>query len=145
MTGPIELSPLGTARAALLANDETIGANRHEAAMLAWLGQIRARLETEYNLEGEIPAIAWELARWQPGLSAREHQALILLILLGLVQVRQGSTRIALRGQKGADLRFDFARRLLGRVQPGDELSKLDPSAAATLMQELIDSGRAAR
>ncbi len=142
MTVPIELSPLGTARAAILATDATIGADRQEAAMLAWLGQVREPLETEYNLEGEIPAIAWELACWQPGLSPTERQALLLLILLGLVQVRQGSTRIALRGQKGGELRLDFARRVLGKVQPVDDLPKLDPSAAATLMQELIDSGK---
>lgn len=143
MTASIDLSPLGTASAAFLANNQTDGALRQEAAMLAWLGHLREPLETEYNLEGEISAIAWELARWQQGLSPSEHQALILLILLALVQVGQGSTRVALRGQGGEQLRGDFARRLLARVRPVDELSKLDPSAAASQILELIDSGRA--
>ena len=50
-----------------------------------------------YNLEGDIAYIAWELAHWQDGLAPRERQALILLILLALIQLRQGSTRIALQ------------------------------------------------
>lgn len=143
MTASIELSPLGAARAACLAEADATSAFRQEAAMLAWLGQLREPLKVLYNFESEVPAIAWELAGWQPGLTTSDHQALILLILLSLWRVRQGSTRIALRGQKGADLRLNFARTLLGKVVPVDGLAKLDPAAAAWLMEELIDSGRA--
>ncbi len=143
MTASIELSPLGTARSALPGNDQATGALRQEAAMLAWLGQLREPLETEYNLESEVSAIAWELARWQPGLNLREHQALLLLILLALVQVRRGSTRVAVRGPKGSELRIDFARLLLSKVSSGDESLQLDPSEAAALLGKLTDSGRA--
>lgn len=141
MTASIELSPLGTARSALPGNDQATGALRQEAAMLAWLGQLREPLETEYNLESEVSAIAWELARWQPGLNLREHQALLLLILLALVQVRRGSTRVAVRGPKGSELRIDFARLLLSKVSSGDESLQLDPSEAASLLGKLTDSG----
>jgi exodeoxyribonuclease V alpha subunit len=143
MTASIELSPLGTARVALPANAETTGAFLQEAALLEWLEKLREPLGTQYNLENEISAIAWELARWQPGLNTSERQALVLLILLALVQVRQGNTRIALHGARGAGLRLDFARRLLARVQSADESSKVDPSAVATLMMELIERDRA--
>jgi len=143
MRASIDLSPLGTARSALLAHGQSTGDFRQEAALLTWLAQLREPLETQYNLEGEITAIAWELARWQPGPSTSERQALILLILLAMVQVRQGSTRIALRGQKGGGLRFDFANRLLSKIQSVDDSLRLDPSLAAELMEKLTKSGGA--
>ena len=74
-----------------------------ELALLDWLEQLREPLKTLYNLEDEISYIAWELARWQEGLALRERQALILLILSALIQLRQGSTRIALRVQTMVD------------------------------------------
>jgi exodeoxyribonuclease V alpha subunit len=147
MTISIGLSPLGTARVALGANDQTNDTPGQDAALLAWLQGLREPIETEYNLESEILAIAWELTRWQPGLSAKEYHALSLLILLALVQLRQGSTRITLRGPKGDELRLDFARRMLGKTRPAGGLPKLEDSEEvsdiAALMAELAEPGRA--
>jgi exodeoxyribonuclease V alpha subunit len=143
MTASIELSPLGTARLALMENDRTRVGSRQEMALLAWLEQFREPLETEYNLDREIALIAWDLARWQPGLGASEHQALILLILLALGQVRQGSTRITVRGKKGEQLRFEFAQRLLEKARPVGGLSPLEPTTATALMEKLTEPGRA--
>ncbi len=42
-------------------------------------GKIREPLKALYNVEDEIALIAWELARWQPGLGLIERQALIML------------------------------------------------------------------
>jgi len=153
MKGPSELSPFGTARAAVttvgLATDPRTGSAfavvpEPEVALLEWLKKVRESLTTLYNLEDEIAFIAWELARWQPGINLIERQALILLILAALVHLRLGSTRIAVRGERGQALRLDLARRLLSGVEPTMGFDALvDPVQAAELMEALVDSGRA--
>jgi len=153
MKGPIELSPFGTARAAVtsvgLAAVSGFGSQspfvpEPEIALLGWLRHVREQLRALYNLEDEIAFIAWELARWQPGINLIERQALILLILTPLVHLRLGSTRIVLHGERGWTLRHDFARRLLTGVQPTPGFDALvDPAQAADLMEMLVDSGRA--
>ena len=90
-----------------------------EQDLLGWYRKIREPLKALYNLEDEIAFIAWELARWQDGLELIEQQALILLILTVLVHLRQGSTRIRLRGQEGRSLRLDLASRLLKGSRAG--------------------------
>jgi len=153
MKGPIELSAFGTARTAVatvgLATESRSGSAfavvpEPEVALLEWLKKVREPLTTLYNLEDEIAFIAWELARWQPGINLIERQALILLILTALVHLRLGSTRIALRGEQGRALRLDLARRLLSGVKPQTGFDALvDPVQAAELMENLVDSGRA--
>jgi exodeoxyribonuclease V alpha subunit len=105
-----------------------------EITLLDWLEQIREPLRMLYNLEDEVTFIAWELARWQPGINLIERQAVIMLILMALVHLRMGSTRIALHGEKGKALRLDFASRLLGDVEAVQ---------AADMMAALVDSERA--
>jgi len=149
MKGPIELTPLGTARAAIVigglaASSTSASIPAPEIAILGWLGQVREALRTLYNLEDEIAFIAWELARWQPGITLLERQALILLILTALVHQRLGSTRIALRDEQGRALYHDLARPLLSSVKLTTEFDALVvPDRAAELMETLIDSGRA--
>ena len=151
MKGPIELSPFGTAGrpsrawvSAAGSGSTSASVPEPEVALLGWLGQVREPLRTLYNLEDEIAFIAWELARWQPGINLVERQALILLILTALVHLRLGSTRIALRGEPGRALRLDLARRLLSGVEPKTGFDALvDPVRAAELMETLVDSGRA--
>ena len=143
MKGPIDLSPFGTARAAVAtlgsAAESRPGsafavAPEPEVALLDWLKKVREPLTTLYNLEDEIAFIAWELARWQPGINLFERQALILLILAALVHLRLGSTRIVVRGEQGQALLLDLARQLSSGV---------DPVKLAGLMETLVDSGRA--
>jgi len=155
MKGAIELSPFGTARAAVarvgLATESGSASPspsavvpEPEIALLGWLGQVREPLRTLYNLDDEIAFIAWELARWQPDITLVERQALILLILAALVHLRLGSTRIAWRGERGQALRLDLARRLLSDVEPTTGFDALvDPAQAAGLMEALVNSGRA--
>jgi exodeoxyribonuclease V alpha subunit len=132
MKGPIVLSPLGTAR-------EGVGASGQleaELDLLGWLGHIREQLTKLYNMEEDVAFLAWELARWQPGLEADERQALILLILTALIQERQGSTRIAFRSPEGLALRRKLAKGLLG----SDEVTSLE---LVDLIETMIDSGQA--
>jgi hypothetical protein len=149
MKSSIELSPFGTARAAVAGGDQASGArvgspSGSEIALLEWLEQLRVPLNTQYNLDDDIAYIAWELARWQEGLAPRERQALILLILSALIQLRQGSTRIALRS--GADdqtRRIELVKGMLVGVQPKAESEILvDPIEAIHLMETLVGSGR---
>ena len=106
-----------------------------ELELLDWLGPIRERLKALYNLEEDVVFLAWELARWQPGLDPDERQALILLILTALIQERQGSTRIAFRDRDGRELRFELASRLLGVTGHG-------ALHAVERIETMIDSGR---
>jgi exodeoxyribonuclease V alpha subunit len=132
MKGPIVLSPLGTAR-------EGVGASGQleaELDLLGWLGHIREQLTKLYNMEEDVAFLAWELARWQPGLETDERQALILLILTALIQERQGSTRIAFRSSDGRALRRKLAKGLLGSDE-GASLELVD------LIETMIDSGQA--
>ena len=149
MKNSMALSPFGTARAAIAvgdhANDADVGApSAPEIAFLEWVEQLREPLKTLYNLEDEIVYIAWELARWQEGLAPRERQALILLILSTLIQLRQGSTRIAL-GSKADNQsrRIELVKGLIGGVEPKVKSENLaDPAQAIQLMDTLIESGR---
>jgi exodeoxyribonuclease V alpha subunit len=135
----IELSPLGTALAAV--------GNRSipelDLAILEWLRQVRENLRTCYNIDDEVGFLAWELARWQPGLELTERQALILLILSALVQVQLGSTRVTFEGAPGRALRLELADRLLTGVRPMAGYDSLEPSQAADLMEKLVTSGSA--
>ena len=95
MKNQIELSPLGTASGFVtVPNTRRIDPDN---VLLTWLKKIRERLNDLYNIDDVVALMAWELARWQSGLTPLERQAVILLVLLMLVQDRQGSTRVALR------------------------------------------------
>jgi exodeoxyribonuclease V alpha subunit len=149
MKASFALSPFGTARAAVAGGERASLAgvpapSEREIALLDWLEQLREPLKTLYNLEDEIAYIAWELARWQEGLAPRERQALILLILSALIQLRQGSTRIALRsGADDQSRRIELVKGILGGVQPkGESETLVDPIEAIRLMETLVESGR---
>jgi exodeoxyribonuclease V alpha subunit len=136
MKGPLELSPLGTAL--------TVVGNgsipEPETVLLEWLRPVRENLKVCYNIEDEVGFLAWELARWQPGLELAERQALILLILSALVQVRLGSTRLALRNGPGQALRLDLANQLLAGITPVPGFEPLDRARVAELTEKLLTS-----
>ncbi len=136
MSGWNDLSPLGVARAAL-AEDGAFPSE--EGALLRWLVPIRERVRTLYNLEDEVAFLAWELARWQSGLPLEERKGLTLLVLSALIHMRQGSTRLPLRGDAGRAVRLELAQQLLGGTieAPSPEATTLVTQAEA-----LIDSGR---
>lgn len=132
-----ELSPFGTARAAVAMGDraDSLG---EEQALLDWLRPIRERLAALFNLEEEVAFLAWELARMPAGLDPRERAALTLLALTSLIALRQGSTRLPLRDRT---LRLEIARQL---VTEGEAIPGLDASLAVTLADELVDGRRVA-
>ena len=138
-----DLSPLGTAREAI-AVTRIIPPPDHSAAseqeLLNWYRQIREPLKAQYSIEDEVALIAWELARWQDGLTLIEQQAVILLVLTVLVQHRQGSTRIRLRSEKGRSIRLGLARRLLEEIKPTPGTIDLEETQAVELVDSLIDS-----
>jgi exodeoxyribonuclease V alpha subunit len=138
------LSPLGTARAAITSVQP---ADTAEAALLAWLAPVRERLVTAFAVEDEIALLAWELARWPAGLDLDDRAALTLLALSAMLALRQGSTRLPLRGTEGRAFRLDLARRLLGDApEPGrdDGISvDLTPDETVDRALALVDSGRA--
>ncbi len=133
----VDLSPLGTARAGaknastLLTDDEVL---------LNWLAPVRERLASEFSVDEEVVFLAWELARWPAGLEVEERQALALLALTALIELRQGSTRLPLRGEEGREVRLDVAHRLLDDALAGPGLG---PTRAVEVADALIDSGRA--
>ncbi len=149
MKNSIVISPYGTACTAILRRDSaSLSAGDEpsspETNLLDWLEQLREPLKALCNMEDEIVYIAWELARWQKGLAMRERQAVILLILSALIQLRQGSTRIALRsGADDQSRQMELIRGILGGVQPKAEIETLvDPIEAIDLMETLVELGR---
>jgi exodeoxyribonuclease V alpha subunit len=127
MKATIELSPYGAARPPV------------DDPLLAWLGPVRERLDSEFAIEPEVGFLAWEVARWPADLTFEERAALALLVLSALVALRQGSTRLPL-GADGDPVRLDIAHRLLG---PTSDLPSLDAPRALAIADGLIDSGRA--
>ena len=65
---------------------------------------------------------------------------MILLVLTVLVHLRQGSTRIRLRGQEGRSIRLDLASRLLKDIKPVPGTIGVEPAQAVELVETLIDS-----
>jgi exodeoxyribonuclease V alpha subunit len=125
----------------------TLGLSPHGAArppvedpLLAWLGPVRERLDSEFAIDPEVAFLAWEVARWPAELTFEERAALALLVLSALVALRQGSTRLPL-GADGETVRLDIAHRLLG---PPSDLPGVDAARALAIADGLIDSGRAA-
>jgi exodeoxyribonuclease V alpha subunit len=134
MKSPTDLSPLGTARAAVA----EAASSGDDEALLAWLGPVRERLAASFNLEEEVALLAWELGRWPEGLKPEERASLALLALTALVVLRQGSTRLPFHDRA---IRLDVARQLL----PGDDPPLgLDAARAVALCDGLIEAGRGA-
>ncbi len=145
MKGPIELLPFGTARMGVTQADSpsVSGADdESEMVLLGWLAQVRVQLRTQYNMEDEISYVAWELARWPDKLAVDERQVLILMILMVLLHLREGSTRLALRGAHGRSLCLSLASGLLKDVQPVPGIKDIAPEQVVERMETLIDSGR---
>ncbi|SIN71271.1 DNA helicase/exodeoxyribonuclease V, alpha subunit [Singulisphaera sp. GP187] len=130
-----ELSPFGTARAAVSAGAPS--GDDDETALLAWLRPVRERLAASFNLEEEVAFLAWELGRLPDGLNRQERAALILLALTALVTLGQGSTRLPFRDRA---VRLDTARQLLPAEEP---VLGLDAAQAVAMADALIESGRA--
>jgi exodeoxyribonuclease V alpha subunit len=129
MKAVVDLSPLGSARPA------------DPDPLLAWLAPVQERLGSAFSVEPEVGYLAWEVARWPADLTVAERAALTLLVLTALVTLRQGSTRLPLRGEEGRGLRLEVARRLLDEASPA---VGLHPAQALEVADDLIDSGRAA-
>ncbi len=145
MSGPVDLSPLGTAREAVLdANLAPLpeGAAAADQALLTWYRKIREPLKALYNLEEEIVLIAWELTRWQDGLELVERQAVMILILAVLIHLREGSTRIRLKGGAGPSVLLDLAARLLKGQDPVPPPLRLEAVQVVKIIEKLVDSKR---
>jgi exodeoxyribonuclease V alpha subunit len=132
MRAAVVLSPHGTARPPV------------EDPLLAWLGPVRARLESEFSIEPEVGFLAWEVARWPADFTLEERAALALLVLTALVALRQGSTRLPLGADGGDAARLDIAYRLLDVPSSSpSSLGDLDAPRALAIADRLLDSGRA--
>ena len=145
MNAQVDLSPLGTAREVVAGGGipPSLDASDLSALdLLDWYRTIREPLKAFYNLEDEIALIAWEWPAGRTGLGLIEQQAVMLLILTALVHLREGSTRILLRGEVGRSRRLDFADRLLKGLEPMPATAGLEPVHAVELIETLIDSNQ---
>lgn len=71
-----------------------------EAGPEPWLDRLRDTLP-RHDLSLETGYLAWEMTQWQPGLSPEEQAALFMLLVVSLVNLRQGSTRFPVEGEAG--------------------------------------------
>lgn len=131
------LSPFGTAQ------QRFRGRSAYQSAQHG-LGPLLEQLQTavsRYDLGPETVYLAWEMAQWQPGLDAAEQTALLLLLLVSLITLRQGSTRFPVAGAAGeAYLRDIFNPLEISSLSP---LSDLPSTIAA--MQQMVDHQKASR
>lgn len=65
-----------------------------------WLDRLQYTLH-RHDLSLEVGYLAWEMTQWQPGLSPEDAAALFMLLLVSLVNLRQGSTRCPVVGEAG--------------------------------------------
>ncbi len=110
MSETIAFSPFGTA------------AQRFRGAALSlasepgpelWLDRLRDLLQ-RHDLSLEAGYLAWEMAQWQPGLSPEDRAALFMLLVVSLINLRQGSTRFPVQGEAGDAYLGDMLASLLG-------------------------------
>ena len=131
MKRSFDLSPLGSAREAITVSAISPGRSpASEQELFDWHCKIRELFKSLYSIEDEVALLAWELARWQHGLMPTEQQAVILLVMTVLVQLRQGSTRV----------RLDVASRLLKEIERTPGAIGLELGQAVELVKMLIDS-----
>lgn len=112
---PQPFSPLGTARQLFLGHTPF-----QEARASALLDTLHRAAEQHEEGRNAL-LLAWELSRYQEGLSLSEYQALLLLLLASLLTMRQGSTRMPVLGDAGRAHLEETLGAFLGgrsRIQP---------------------------
>jgi exodeoxyribonuclease V alpha subunit len=127
------LSPFGTARAALMAEESlatSTAFDREDVELLDWLRPIGANLELHFNLPEQIVYLAWQLGRWQSGLDPGERRLLIVLILAALLQTQAGSTRL------------NLAKHLAGLIRDLVGCEQTEAIHQRDAMRTLLESGR---
>ncbi|HET9449287.1 MAG TPA: AAA family ATPase, partial [Aggregicoccus sp.] len=125
------LVPTGTARAALLqAQTKPV---RRNTVLPMFPHELQGGA-AQWEEGPELLHLAWELARCAPQASAAESRCLVLLAFAALVSVREGSTRMPVRGEEG--------RAYLGAVLARLEAYPKDLGAVLALVESPPESVR---
>lgn len=126
MNTPKLLIPSGTARDALASVRRELAAG---ASLRPAFPRDLLAGATQWDDGPEMLHLAWELARCAPEASESELRGLVLLGFCALAAIREGSTRVAVRGPLAAGLR----RELLEPLGARDE----DLAAVEALLEQV--------
>src|SRR5215218_6328502 len=102
------LVPTGTARAAV----REASAQARRNTVLPMFPHELLPGASQWEDGPEMLHLAWELARCAPEASAAEARGLVMLAFAALVSVREGSTRMPVRGEAGRALLSAVLERL---------------------------------
>jgi exodeoxyribonuclease V alpha subunit len=94
-----------------------------------------------FNLEEEVVWLAWELMKETNQLSKEERAALLLLVLVCLINLKQGSTRLPVVQQAGSAGLAELLDVLLADL-PDGIISFPDSRAACDEIIRLLEQGR---
>jgi exodeoxyribonuclease V alpha subunit len=124
------LVPTGTARAVLLGQSRPV---RRNTVLPMFPHELQGGA-AQWEEGPELLHLAWELARCAPQANALESRCLVLLAFAALVSVREGSTRMPVRGEEG--------RAYLGAVLKRLEAYPKDLEAVLALVESPPESVR---
>jgi len=108
------------------------------------LGPLLEQLQTavsRYDLGPETVYLAWEMTQWQSGLAPEDQTALLLLILVSLITLRQGSTRFPVSGKEGEA----YLRNILNPLAISSMSPLSDLQSAIAAMRRMLDHQKAPR
>jgi exodeoxyribonuclease V alpha subunit len=130
------LTPLGTARVRFLeAKAGGVLVDDLEPLLQHLCGAVRL-----FNLEEEVVYLAWELMKELQQLAREERPALLLLILVALINLRQGSTRLPVLQRAGAT--EQFLESLLSDIPAGTVPDDFDARRAIEVIARLLQERR---
>jgi exodeoxyribonuclease V alpha subunit len=132
------LNPHGAARTF----GESLQAHGHIEPMEALLDLLKENVRL-YAAEEQIVHLADEVVNWVGGLDGAEKRATLLLVLCSLIAVRQGSTRIPVRGPESRDYLGGMMRQLTGsQDESATALKTIDLLVTDPRLQPLIGTPR---
>ena len=133
MNGQIRLSPFGTVRSLVDAEGPAVSGPED---LSEFFTHLMSRMGI-FNLEEEIVHIPYELVRWQDGLSDLERKSLILLGLVTLINLEQGSTRLPLDTTEGRDYITSVLRIILD-TEGSESGPAWLPGTAESVMESIM-------
>lgn len=140
MAKRVRFSPFGTAKKLFLermgAAGDIPGDERGD-----FVGELMTRLRS-FNLEEEMVQPALELVSWQSGLDLSEKRALLVVSLVSLVLLQQGSTRMPLDEERSDDYLADMVAGLLDGLQAEEGAQSCSAAEVLSTARRVIGSGR---
>ncbi len=136
MSEVIAFSPFGTATQRFRGPTSSVASGPEP-----WLDRLRDTLP-RHDLSLDVGYLAWEMTQWQQGLSTEEQVALFALLVVSLVNLRQGSTRFPVEGEVG-DVYLSEMLASLFTSSPSPLPLPMDADALIDLIHHVLSEQKA--